>query len=181
MAATGVELGYALSSEEHTPLALVEHAARAEECGFTYALVSDHFHPWIDAQGQSPFVWSVLGGIATRTERLRVGTERVPFCIGHGARQAERGENDRPARHLRHSGKQCGDCGRSSGDPGGDRKAFRRRIDPTLSGRAQQGIAAGGQIDPPLGGERCRPLVEDRAEAVERQLPMRRELRSAIV
>ena len=74
MAATGVELGYALSSEEHGPLALVEHASRAEECGFTYALVSDHFHPWIDAQGQSPFVWSVLGGIATRTERLRVGT-----------------------------------------------------------------------------------------------------------
>ena len=74
MAATGVELGYALSSEEHGPLALVEHARRAEEVGFTYALVSDHFHPWVDAQGQSPFVWSVLGGIAARTERLRVGT-----------------------------------------------------------------------------------------------------------
>jgi coenzyme F420-dependent glucose-6-phosphate dehydrogenase len=74
MPTTGVELGYALSSEEHEPLALVEHARRAEESGFTYALVSDHFHPWIDAQGQSPFVWSVLGAIAARTERLRVGT-----------------------------------------------------------------------------------------------------------
>ena len=69
-----VELGYALSSEEHAPLDLVAHARRAEECGFTYALVSDHFHPWIDAQGQSPFVWSVLGGIAVQTERLRIGT-----------------------------------------------------------------------------------------------------------
>ena len=69
-----VELGYALSSEEHAPLDLVAHARRAEESGFTFALVSDHFHPWIDAQGQSPFVWSVLGGIAVQTERLRIGT-----------------------------------------------------------------------------------------------------------
>jgi G6PDH family F420-dependent oxidoreductase len=69
-----VELGYAISSEEHAPLDLVANAARAEEAGFGFALVSDHFHPWIDRQGSSPFVWSVLGGIATRTERLRVGT-----------------------------------------------------------------------------------------------------------
>ena len=75
MASSGkVELGYALSSEEHAPLELVAQARRAEECGFTFALVSDHFHPWIDAQGQSPFVWSVLGGIAVQTERLRIGT-----------------------------------------------------------------------------------------------------------
>jgi G6PDH family F420-dependent oxidoreductase len=69
-----VELGYALSSEEHGPLDLVEHARRAEEAGFSFALISDHFHPWISKQGQSPFVWSVLGGIAKATERLRVGT-----------------------------------------------------------------------------------------------------------
>jgi coenzyme F420-dependent glucose-6-phosphate dehydrogenase len=69
-----VELGYAISSEEHRPLDLVRNAARAEEAGFGFALVSDHFHPWIDRQGQSPFVWSVLGGIATSTERLVVGT-----------------------------------------------------------------------------------------------------------
>jgi len=69
-----MQLGYALSSEEHAPLALVDNARRAEEAGFEFALVSDHFHPWIDRQGNSPFVWSVLGGIAVRTERLRVGT-----------------------------------------------------------------------------------------------------------
>jgi coenzyme F420-dependent glucose-6-phosphate dehydrogenase len=69
-----MNLGYQLSSEEHGPNALVENARRAEEAGFTYGLVSDHFHPWIDAQGQSPFVWSVLGGIARETTRLRVGT-----------------------------------------------------------------------------------------------------------
>ena len=69
-----MELGYALSSEEHRPLALVEHAEQAEQAGFSFALLSDHFHPWIDRQGQSPFVWSVLGGIARATERLVVGT-----------------------------------------------------------------------------------------------------------
>lgn len=69
-----MEIGYALSSEEHPPLDLVRHAQRAEEAGFGFALVSDHFHPWIDRQGQSPFVWSVLGAIAEATEHLRVGT-----------------------------------------------------------------------------------------------------------
>ena len=69
-----MELGYAISSEEHGPLDLVRNAARAEEAGFTFALVSDHFHPWIDRQGESPFVWSVLGGIALATQQLVVGT-----------------------------------------------------------------------------------------------------------
>jgi coenzyme F420-dependent glucose-6-phosphate dehydrogenase len=69
-----MELGYALSSEEHTPLDLVAQASRAEEAGFSFALVSDHFHPWIDRQGESPFVWGVLGGIALATEHLTVGT-----------------------------------------------------------------------------------------------------------
>jgi len=69
-----VEIGYALSSEEHRPLDLVRNAIRAEKVGFHYALVSDHFHPWIDRQGQSPFVWGVLGAIAASTESLRVGT-----------------------------------------------------------------------------------------------------------
>ena len=69
-----VEIGYTLSSEEHTPSDLVRNAQRAEEVGFTFAMISDHFHPWIDAQGHSPFVWSVLGGIAQATSTLRVGT-----------------------------------------------------------------------------------------------------------
>ena len=68
------EIGYALSSEEHRPADLVRYAAGAEASGFPFALVSDHFHPWTDSQGQSPFVWSVLGAIAGATERLRVGT-----------------------------------------------------------------------------------------------------------
>ena len=69
-----VEIGFGLSGEQHTPSELVELARRAEEVGFTFALVSDHYHPWVDRQGHSPFLWSVLGGIAHATERLRVGT-----------------------------------------------------------------------------------------------------------
>jgi len=68
------ELGYALSSEEHPPRELVRLACRAEETGFSFAAISDHFHPWTDRQGQAPFVWSVIGGIAAATERIRLGT-----------------------------------------------------------------------------------------------------------
>lgn len=69
-----MQLGYAISSEEHDPLTLVKWARRAEESGFTFALISDHYHPWVDAQGHSAFVWSVLGAIATSTKTLEVGT-----------------------------------------------------------------------------------------------------------
>jgi alkanesulfonate monooxygenase SsuD/methylene tetrahydromethanopterin reductase-like flavin-dependent oxidoreductase (luciferase family) len=68
------DIGYAFSSEEHLPNDMVRHARLAEEAGFTWGLISDHFHPWHDEQGQSPFVWSVIGGIAQATERFRIGT-----------------------------------------------------------------------------------------------------------
>ena len=70
----GVELGYAISSEEHTPNDIVRHAQLAEQAGFPYALISDHYHPWVDAQGHSPFVWSVIGAIAHATSSLKLGT-----------------------------------------------------------------------------------------------------------
>lgn len=56
--------GYFLSSEEHGPEALVQQAVLAEEAGFEALWISDHFHPWNDQQGESPFVWSVIGAIA---------------------------------------------------------------------------------------------------------------------
>jgi len=68
------EFGYALSSEEHPPLDLVRNAKAAEDAGFQFAMISDHFHPWVDAQGQSPFVWGVIGGIAQATDRIQLGT-----------------------------------------------------------------------------------------------------------
>lgn len=69
-----VKIGYALSSEEHRPNDLVRYARMAEDMGFDFAMISDHYHPWIDQQGHSPFVWGVIGGIAQATERLPLGT-----------------------------------------------------------------------------------------------------------
>src|SRR5688500_8857114 len=70
---TVASFGYTLSSEEHGPADLVANASRAEDAGFDFVSISDHFHPWVSAQGHSPFVWSVLGAIAATTERLRIG------------------------------------------------------------------------------------------------------------
>ncbi|GAB4515344.1 MAG: LLM class F420-dependent oxidoreductase [Anaerolineae bacterium] len=92
MPSNDFQIGYAISSEEHHPSDIVQHARRAEDIGFPFALISDHFHPWVDAQGHSPFVWSVLGAIANNTERLRIGTgvtcpmiRTHPAIIAHAA------------------------------------------------------------------------------------------------
>ncbi len=68
------KIGYFLSSEEHAPKALVEQAGSAERAGFDALWISDHYHPWNDEQGQSAFVWSVLGAIAQATDRLPIYT-----------------------------------------------------------------------------------------------------------
>jgi G6PDH family F420-dependent oxidoreductase len=84
--------GYTLSSEEHAPSTLVDNARRAEEVGFEFTSISDHYHPWVTAQGHSPFVWAVLGGVAQVTERIEVGVGvtcplvRVhPAVVAHAA------------------------------------------------------------------------------------------------
>jgi G6PDH family F420-dependent oxidoreductase len=68
------DFGLFLSSEELSPRQLLTTAVAAEEAGFGRLWISDHYHPWNDAQGESPFVWAVLGAIAARTERLVVTT-----------------------------------------------------------------------------------------------------------
>src|SRR5690349_21955303 len=69
-----MEIGYHLSSEELTPSQMLAAARGAENAGFAFVTVSDHYHPWTHRQGQSPFVWGVIGGIAAVTERIDVGT-----------------------------------------------------------------------------------------------------------
>lgn len=76
-----VHLGYTLSSEEFRPNQLVENAVKAEEAGFEFTSISDHFHPWLDSQGHSPLVWTVLGGIAARTSKIDVITGVTPLSI----------------------------------------------------------------------------------------------------
>jgi G6PDH family F420-dependent oxidoreductase len=69
-----MDIGYKLSSEEHSATDLIRYARRAEELGFGFAAISDHYHPWTDKQGHSPFVWNVLGGLAHATDTIRVLT-----------------------------------------------------------------------------------------------------------
>lgn len=68
------KFGYKLMTEEHGPKALVANAVRAEEAGFDFVSISDHFHPWLESQGHAPFAWSVLGGIAHATSRVGITT-----------------------------------------------------------------------------------------------------------
>ena len=69
-----MKVGYFLSCEEYGPLELLEQARMAEEAGFEALWISDHYHPWNDEQGESPFVWSVIGGLSQVTSRIPVYT-----------------------------------------------------------------------------------------------------------
>jgi G6PDH family F420-dependent oxidoreductase len=69
-----MKIGYFLSSEETGPAELVRQARLAERAGFEGLWISDHFHPWNDAQGHSAFVWSVIGAIAQASSRMKVTT-----------------------------------------------------------------------------------------------------------
>lgn len=74
-----MQVGFKLFAEAYSPLELVRHAVLAEQAGFDFVEMSDHFHPWLDqpgdfpAAGHSGFAWSVLAMIAARTSRIRLG------------------------------------------------------------------------------------------------------------
>jgi G6PDH family F420-dependent oxidoreductase len=69
-----MRIGYFLSCEEFGPRELVEQARLAKEAGIDRLWISDHYHPWIDEQGQSPFVWSVIGAVASAVPGMTVTT-----------------------------------------------------------------------------------------------------------
>ena len=68
------KFGYKLMTEEHGPKALVANAVLAEKAGFDFVSISDHYHPWLEAQGHAPFAWSVLGAIAQATQSIAITT-----------------------------------------------------------------------------------------------------------
>lgn len=68
------EFGYTMMCEQSGPRQLVADVARAEEAGFTFSVISDHYQPWLEAQGHSPYAWSVLGAAAQATERIGLMT-----------------------------------------------------------------------------------------------------------
>ncbi|WP_199740545.1 TIGR03557 family F420-dependent LLM class oxidoreductase [Saccharopolyspora rhizosphaerae] len=65
-----MRFGYTLMTEQSGPRELVKQACAAERAGFDFAVMSDHYSPWLDAQGHSPYAWSVLGAVAQATERM---------------------------------------------------------------------------------------------------------------
>ena len=69
-----VRFGYTLMTEQAGPKELVRFAARAEEVGFDFEVSSDHYFPWLSAQGHAPYAWSVLGAVAHVTERVELMT-----------------------------------------------------------------------------------------------------------
>jgi G6PDH family F420-dependent oxidoreductase len=87
-----MQWGYTCSSEEFEASELVRLAVMAEDAGFSFVSVSDHFHPWTTSQGHSPFVWTTLGGIAARTRDVAMGTgvtcpliRTHPAIVAHAA------------------------------------------------------------------------------------------------
>lgn len=68
------EWGYTMMCEQSGPKALVRDLVAAEAAGFDFSVISDHYFPWLDAQGHAPYAWSVLGAAAQATERIGLMT-----------------------------------------------------------------------------------------------------------
>ncbi|MDX1448866.1 MAG: TIGR03557 family F420-dependent LLM class oxidoreductase [Acidimicrobiia bacterium] len=97
-----MKFGWLCSHESYQPEVLVDQAVRAEEAGFDVVLGSDHFHPWVDDESASGFVWSWLGAVAARTERVELGTSVTcplfhyhPGLIAQAAATVDRLSNGR--------------------------------------------------------------------------------------
>jgi G6PDH family F420-dependent oxidoreductase len=85
-----MQIGYKLFAEAFSPQELVRQTVRAEEAGFDFVEISDHYHPWLEEQGHSPFAWSVLAAAAARTERITIATGvTCPFIRYHPALVAQ--------------------------------------------------------------------------------------------
>ena len=69
-----MQVGYKLATEAFSPTQIVEQTVAAEEAGFDFVELSDHFHPWLEEQGHSGFTWSMLGAMAAKTERIGLAT-----------------------------------------------------------------------------------------------------------
>ncbi|MFI9008033.1 LLM class F420-dependent oxidoreductase [Actinosynnema sp. NPDC053489] len=69
-----MRIGYTLMTEQAGPRELVEHAGLAEQAGFDFEVMSDHYSPWLDEQGHAPYAWSVLGAVTQATERVELMT-----------------------------------------------------------------------------------------------------------
>ena len=152
-----MRIGYFLSCEEYSPEELVEQAAAAEEAGFDALWISDHFHPWNDEQGQSPFVWSVIGAIsqvcslpvttAVTCPTVRTHPAIIAQAAATSARMLERAVRPRH-RHRRgaeraHPGRPVAVARRTPGDARGGGRADPRAVDRRGRDPAGQALRGG--------------------------------------
>src|ERR1700753_2776903 len=69
-----MQIGYKLATEGFGPTELIRQAVAAEQAGFDFVEMSDHFHPWVEAPGHSALTWNLLSAIAVKTERIKLVT-----------------------------------------------------------------------------------------------------------
>ena len=60
--------------EQAGPKQLGRDVVLAEEAGFDFAVISDHYFPWLESQGHPPYAWSVLGAAAPATRKIPLMT-----------------------------------------------------------------------------------------------------------
>ncbi|MCW2916928.1 MAG: putative F420-dependent oxidoreductase [Actinomycetia bacterium] len=81
-----MKIGFKLIAEAHSPREMVRQAAEAEQAGFDFVEISDHYHPWLYSQQHSGFAWSMLAAAAERTSHIGLATGvTCPFIRYHPA------------------------------------------------------------------------------------------------
>jgi hypothetical protein len=103
--------GYTLMCEQSGPRELVRYAAAAEDAGFDFEVMSDHYFPWLDEQGHAPYAWSVLGAVSqSRGDLTSAKPSSVPMSSSAGSAVA--GTSTRTCRRRLRSTRRA-----SSSDP----------------------------------------------------------------
>jgi hypothetical protein len=91
-------IGYTMMCEQAGPKQLVRDVVLAEQAGFDFAVISDHYFPWLDSQGDSPYAWSVLGAAAQATDHVPLMTYvTCPIRRYHPAVVAQKARDDATA------------------------------------------------------------------------------------
>jgi alkanesulfonate monooxygenase SsuD/methylene tetrahydromethanopterin reductase-like flavin-dependent oxidoreductase (luciferase family) len=77
-------IGYTMMCGQAGPKQLVRDVALAEEAGLDFVVISEHYFPWLEAQGHSPYAWSVPGAAVQ-------ATRHIPSWRGPEATDPDRG------------------------------------------------------------------------------------------
>ena len=149
-----MKIGYKLVAEAFDPQELIRQAVRAEEAGFDFVEISDHYHPWLDVQGHSPFAWTVLGAIAAKTERDRAGHRRdLPDrALPPGDHRAGRGHAGAGLRRPVHARRRLGGAAQRARGRARASRSVRVRHEHAARGAGDHPAAVAGRL-PVLRGQ----------------------------